>query len=114
MSVGTAKAKQSKARGQNRAGQDSSFFSPIAIGTVLFFFLFTVLFFILSGSGLFLIDFAFDFRLDSHYRTVFGFSLILSVCLSGFWATRKRKVEIQFHCYADSGSFCVRLQWGRW
>jgi hypothetical protein len=81
MSVGTAKAKQSKARGQNRTGQDSSFFSPIAIGTVLFF-LFTVLFFLLSGPGLFLIDFAFDFRLDSHYRTVFGFSLILSVFLA--------------------------------
>lgn len=104
MSVGTAKAKQSKARGQNRAGQDSSFFSPIAIGTVLFF-LFTVLFFLLSGPGLFLflIDFAFDFRLDSHYRTVFGFSLILSVFLaSGLQG--KEKVEIQFHCYADSGS----------
>jgi cation transport ATPase len=44
MSVGTAKAKQSKARGQNRAGQVSSFFSPIAIGTVLFFSFYGIVF----------------------------------------------------------------------
>lgn len=112
MSVGTAKAKQSKARGQNRAVQDSSFFSPIAIGTFLFF-LFTVLFFLL-GPGLFLIDFAFDFRLDSHYRTVFGFSLILSVFLgSGLQGKEKlRYNSIAMPILALSVPVSSRV--GRW